>query len=83
MPDRARAWVRIGADARGVYGRGFEVLGLDRSPAMLGLARRRLSAAGLRADVVPADLAPLDLDRRFDGAVCLVNTLGRSRTSSR
>jgi len=55
--------------------RGLEVAGLDASPAMVALARRRLAASGLTADVVRGDMRDFDLGRRFDGAVCPVNTL--------
>ena len=56
--------------------RGLEVVGIDRSPAMLGLAERRLRAVGLRAQLVVAEMEDFDLGRRFDGAVCPINTLG-------
>lgn len=47
---------------------GLEVTGIDNSPAMVELARRRGNA-------VLADMADFDLDR-YDGAVCPINTLG-------
>jgi SAM-dependent methyltransferase len=49
--------------------RGVEAVGIDRSPAMVELARAR----GL--DVVLADMTDFDLGRSFDGAVCPINTL--------
>ena len=49
--------------------RGVEALGIDRSPAMVELARAR----GL--EVVRADMTDFDLGRTFDGAVCPINTL--------
>jgi SAM-dependent methyltransferase len=52
--------------------RGLEVVGIDRSPAMVELARARLGAA---AEVVLADMTDFDLGRSFDGAVCPINTL--------
>jgi SAM-dependent methyltransferase len=52
--------------------RGLEVVGLDRSSAMVELARARLGAA---AEIVLADLTDFDLGRTFDGAVCPINTL--------
>jgi SAM-dependent methyltransferase len=54
---------------------GLSVTGIDNSEPMLALARRRLAAAGLRAQVVAADMTSFDLGRRFDGAVCPINTL--------
>jgi SAM-dependent methyltransferase len=55
--------------------RGLAVTGIDRSPAMVALARRRLAAAGLPGTVVQADMTDFDLGRTFGGAVCPVNTL--------
>jgi SAM-dependent methyltransferase len=53
--------------------RGVEAVGLDRSEAMVELARTRLGAS---AEVVLADMTDFDLGRVFDGAVCPINTLG-------
>jgi SAM-dependent methyltransferase len=50
--------------------RGLEAVGIDRSPAMVELARAR----GLEA--VAADMTDFDLGRTFDGALCPINTLG-------
>ena len=52
--------------------RGLEVVGLDRSPAMVELALARLGAAG---EVVLGDMTDFDLGRTFDGAVCPIGTL--------
>jgi SAM-dependent methyltransferase len=52
--------------------RGLEVVGIDRSPQMVELARKRL---GGRGEVHEADMTDFDLGRRFDGAVCPINTL--------
>jgi SAM-dependent methyltransferase len=49
--------------------RGLEAVGIDRSPAMVKLARAR------GAEVVLADMTDLELGRSFDGAVCPINTL--------
>jgi SAM-dependent methyltransferase len=49
--------------------RGVEAVGIDRSPAMVELARAR----GL--EVVVADMTDFDLGRAFDGALCPINTL--------
>ena len=50
--------------------RRVEAVGIDRSAAMVELARAR----GLEA--VVADMTDFDLGRAFDGAVCPINTLG-------
>jgi SAM-dependent methyltransferase len=52
--------------------RGIEVVGLDSSPAMVELARRRLGTPG---QVVEADMTAFDLGRTFHGAVSPINTL--------
>lgn len=49
--------------------RGLQAVGIDRSAAMMELARAR----GLEA--VVADMTDFDLGRTFDGAVCPINTL--------
>jgi SAM-dependent methyltransferase len=52
--------------------RGLEAAGFDVSPPMVELARGRLAGRG---SVVVADMTDFDLGRRFDGAVCPINTL--------
>jgi SAM-dependent methyltransferase len=52
--------------------RGCQVVGIDTSPQMLELSRRRL---GTRGEVFEADMTHFDLGRTFDGAVCPINTL--------
>ena len=54
---------------------GAESVGLDSSPQMVDFARRRLEAAGLAVEVIVGDMTDFELDRRFDGAVCPINTL--------
>jgi SAM-dependent methyltransferase len=54
---------------------GLDVVGIDLSPAMVELARRRLAVSGLAGDVVLADIADFELGRLFDGAVCPISTL--------
>ena len=52
--------------------RGCQVVGIDRSPRMVEISRRRL---GARGEVFEADMTHFDLGRTFDGAVCPINTL--------
>jgi SAM-dependent methyltransferase len=52
--------------------RGLEVVGIDLSPQMLAIARRRL---GDRALLLEADMTDFELERRFGGAVSPINTL--------
>ena len=51
---------------------GLEVTGIDSSPSMLELARRRLRGRGR---VLLADMTDFDLGRTFDCAVSPINTL--------
>jgi SAM-dependent methyltransferase len=51
---------------------GVEVVGIDASPQMVEIARRRL---GGRAVVLEADMTEFDLGRTFGGAVSPINTL--------
>jgi SAM-dependent methyltransferase len=84
------AWlhVRLGGDCRCVLEpgcgsgrivevlarRGLEAVGLDRSAQMIEAAKRRLGGCR-HASVVLADITDFSLGRRFDGAVCPINTL--------
>ena len=54
---------------------GFDVVGIDRSPAMLAEARRRAAAAGVRVDTLQGDVVQFDLgDSDFDAALLLFET---------
>jgi SAM-dependent methyltransferase len=53
-------------------GRGVEAVGIDLSPEMLELARRRLDGT---AEVVSGDMTDFDLGRTFGGAISPINTL--------
>ena len=55
--------------------RGVEIAGVDLSPEMLERAARRMTDAGLSAArTLCADIRDFDLGRRFDGAICPINT---------
>ena len=54
--------------------RGVEAVGVDRSPQMIELARRRLAELP-HAEVFPSDITDFSLGRSFDGAICPINTL--------
>ncbi len=59
--------------------RHYEVEGLDSSPAMLEVARRRAPGARLHR----ADLAGFDLGRRFDVVVSLFSSIAYAHTRER
>ncbi len=54
---------------------GYEVMGVDASPAMIALARQKATAAGLPVSFAVADLADLPTTARFDAVLCLGNSL--------
>jgi len=55
--------------------RGYCVVGVDISPAMLGVARASLTAAGLAGDLVRGDLRSLPFEPVFGGILCLDSPL--------
>jgi SAM-dependent methyltransferase len=62
---------------------GYQVTGVDLSPAMLAIARRKIAAAGLTNHVtlVEQDMRYLELDRRFNMAFVAVNSFMHLPTS--
>jgi ubiquinone/menaquinone biosynthesis C-methylase UbiE len=61
--------------------RGYRVVGVDLSLAMLETTRRKAAKARLEMDLVHANIAELDAiaDSAFDYAACLFSTLGMLR----
>jgi SAM-dependent methyltransferase len=57
----------------------FECMGVDRNPAVLRIARRRLVGSGVTLRV--ADMGKLSLGRRFDVVLCLFGTIAYARTA--
>jgi SAM-dependent methyltransferase len=55
--------------------RGYCVVGVDISPAMLGVARASLSDAGLARSLVRGDLRSLPFESVFGGILCLDSPL--------
>jgi SAM-dependent methyltransferase len=62
-----------------VLSKWYEVAGLDRSPEMVKLARRR----NPRVTIHLADLADFQLDRQFDAVTCLFSSIAYVRTLPR
>jgi SAM-dependent methyltransferase len=54
---------------------GRQVTGVDVSPTMLEVARRKLQAAGLYAEFVVADMRRFALREPVDAAICLFDSL--------
>ncbi|HMF14560.1 MAG TPA: methyltransferase domain-containing protein [Gemmataceae bacterium] len=59
-------------------GRGFDVTGVDLSEEMLRVAASKIAQAGLRVQLLKANLVELNAlaDEAFDYAACLFSTLG-------
>lgn len=60
-----------GGHAMPLVRRGYEVVGVDASQVMVGKAREKAKGAGLKIDFRVADLCSLNLDRKFDAAICM------------
>lgn len=58
---------------------GLEVWGVDSSPTMLAVAKRRLHG-NTRAHLVESEIEKLELPDRFDAALFTLNMLGHLRT---
>lgn len=55
--------------------RGLQVTGVDGSPTMLAIARKKLADEGLYADFVEADMRSFSLERTVDAAICVFDSL--------
>jgi SAM-dependent methyltransferase len=55
--------------------RGLWVTGLDASPSMLSVARRKLAAEGLHATLIEGDMRSFSLDEPVDAVVSLFDSL--------
>jgi SAM-dependent methyltransferase len=55
--------------------RGYEVIGIDRSPAMLARARRKAQSAGLDIDFREGDMRSFKLEHHVDLAICLYDSI--------
>jgi 2-polyprenyl-3-methyl-5-hydroxy-6-metoxy-1,4-benzoquinol methylase len=51
--------------------RGYKVIGVDASETVIEKALEKARQAGLKIDFRVADLRSLNLDRKFDGAICM------------
>ncbi|MBI4950949.1 MAG: methyltransferase domain-containing protein [Myxococcales bacterium] len=56
--------------------RGYELVGVDRSAAMLGMANGNAQAASQPVNFVQGDMRQLDLDAMFDGIYCWHQSFG-------
>jgi SAM-dependent methyltransferase len=65
-----------GSHALILAGRGYEVTGVDRSGAMLEIARKRAAAAGLKIAFREGDMTSLSLHEKYDAVVSLFSVMG-------
>ena len=56
--------------------RGYQVTGLDQSPAMLSLARKKTAESRVRVRFVRADMRSFRLVRKFDAVLCMFGAFG-------
>jgi SAM-dependent methyltransferase len=61
--------------------RGYELVGVDRSPSMLDVAREKLAEAKLVAELRHGDARSVRLGRTFDAALLMFAVLGYQRTN--
>ena len=62
--------------------RGYRVVGVDRSPSMLALARKRALEAGLEIPFVESDLRELALEESFDAVLMMFAVLSYQCTNA-
>ena len=55
--------------------RGYEVVGVDSSPAMLAVARAKAAAAGHKIDFIQGDMRDFSLPAPVDLAICLFDSI--------
>jgi SAM-dependent methyltransferase len=55
--------------------RGYRVIGVDGSPNMLEVARKKAESAGLNIDFVEGDLRSFSVEHPVDAAVCVFDSL--------
>jgi SAM-dependent methyltransferase len=56
--------------------RGYEVTGIDMSPSMLDIARRKARTDGLAVSLIQGDIRTIRLARRFDAVLMMFAVLG-------
>jgi len=56
--------------------RGYEVVGLDRSPSQLAVARAKARGRGLSVSFVRGDMRRFSLGQSFDAAICMFGGFG-------
>lgn len=69
--------VGTGDLAIALAGRGYDVVGVDRSRPMLAIARDKAAAAGVRAAFVEQDIRRLELAAPIDAAICVYTVVNQ------
>jgi SAM-dependent methyltransferase len=69
-----------GAHSSRLAERGYDVVGVDISNAMLGIARRHEHPGSGRVEYVLGDIRSVQLGRQFDAVICMFAVLGYQTT---
>lgn len=65
-----------GGHAAELAARGYDVVGVDRSPSMLSVARAKAASVDAMPQFVCADVRTLDLSERFDAVISMFAVVG-------
>jgi SAM-dependent methyltransferase len=68
-----------GRHANELAARGYSVVGIDRTPGFIEIARRDAAVRGLGAEYAVADMRELDDTEGFDRVICLFDVFGLLR----
>jgi len=58
-----------------LYDKGYEMCGVDMSPKMLQIAKKRIRSRGKKIDLVCSDITKLDLNKKYDVVISLFHVM--------
>lgn len=61
--------------------RGYKVVGIDRSQAMIDIARRKAENENLSIEYIQGDITGIDLNRKFDAVISMFAVMGYQTTN--
>jgi SAM-dependent methyltransferase len=62
--------------------RGYTVTGVDRSPSMLDIARRKAKAEGCAVEFIEGDITGISFPQKFDAVISMFAVMGYQTTNS-
>jgi 2-polyprenyl-3-methyl-5-hydroxy-6-metoxy-1,4-benzoquinol methylase len=71
-----------GGHSMPLVGRGYSVVGVDRSASMLREARTKAREAGMKIEFAEGDVRTVRLGRRFDAVLCMFAVIGYQTTNA-